>query len=90
MANYEAVAERFHGVGKNVPADRLDNIFHEFWAITFNPPPLARSCTLVGYGVAAKLVDAHAGFHIAEPSAGWQVDEQHSALIVNPKAVCFF
>ena len=83
MADYEAVAERFHGVGKNIPADRLNDIFYEFGAITFNPPPLARSCTLVGYGVAAKLVDAHAGLYIAQPPAGWKVNEQHSALIVN-------
>lgn len=82
MADYEAVAERFHGIGENVSADRLNDIFYEFWAITFNPSPLARSCALVGYGVAAKLVDAHAGLNIAQTPARGQIDKQHSTFYI--------
>lgn len=88
MTDDLAVPQPLHGIGKDVPADCLDDILHEFRAVTLNACPLACSNPFIGHAVRAKLVYPHAWFDIAEPSAGWKIDKEHPSLAVDAETMC--
>ena len=39
MSDDEAVTERFHGVAKDIAADRLNDVFDELWTVGFDSLP---------------------------------------------------
>lgn len=66
----EAVPEGFHGVAENIPADGLDDIFHEFRPVGFDALPfLCGSHTFIGDGFSAELIGSDPGLHICEPAS---------------------
>lgn len=77
----EAVGQRPHGVGEDVPADRLDDVLHELRTVGLDTTPFlltvhAHICD----ALAAELVRAHPGLDVGQFPAGGQSDEQHAAL----------
>lgn len=79
VPDYAAVGQRPHGVGQDVPADGLYDVFHELRTVAFDAAPLLlRVNTHIGDGFAAEPVHADAGFDIGQPPAGRKCDEQHS------------
>ena len=83
----EAVTERFHCVGENVPRYGLDDVFREFGAVAFDPCPFSEVHPLISYGLRAKLVLADPGLHIGEPPPGRKADEQNAALPLETKTM---
>ena len=74
----KAVAQRPHGVTQDVPRDCLNNVLHEFRAVTFDPLPFfCRAHAFVGDGFAAKFVLADLRFHIGQSPAGRKLDKQY-------------
>lgn len=81
VANNKAVFQRLHGIGKNIPADSLNNVFHEFGTVALDSAPfLGGINSHIGNTLTAELVHADAGFDVCQLSAGWQGNEQHSAF----------
>ena len=75
---------------QNISADCLHDILHELGTITFDAFPfLCAAYTLIGHSLAAETVLSHAWFHIGKPSAAWQLNEQHPALVEKADTVCF-
>lgn len=61
----EAVPEGFHGVGEDIPADGLDDIFHKFRSVGFDVLPfLCGSYTFIGNEFPAELIDPDPGLDI--------------------------
>lgn len=90
VSDYEAMPESFHGAAEDVPADGLDDIFHEFRPVGFDALPfLCGSYTFIGDGFTAELIDPDAGLHVGKSPAGGKLDEEHSALIKEADAADF-
>ena len=82
VSDDEAVPESFHGAAENVTADGLDDIFHKFRSVGFDALPfLCGTYAFIGDRFPAELIDPDAGLYVGKPSAGWELDEEHSALI---------
>lgn len=80
MAHNGTAAQGLHGIAEDIPADGLDDVFHEFWAITFQPFPLLRgSDAFIGDGFASESVLADFRFDIGKPATTRQPDEKHTA-----------
>ncbi len=74
----EAVGQRPHGVGEDIPAYCLDDVLHELRAVAFDVAPLfLRIYAHAGNAFAAEAVSPDARLHIGKPPAGRQRDEQH-------------
>ena len=90
MRHNRAVPQRLHGIAQNVPADRLNDVLHEFRAVAFQTRPLLRGvCAHVGDGGAAELILPDAGLYVSQPPPGRQRDKQHTRLTGEANAVCF-
>lgn len=90
VSDDEAMPESFHSAAENVPADGLDDIFHEFRPVGFDALPfLCGSYTFIGDGFSAELIDPDAGLYVRKPPAGGKLDEEHSALIKESNAAYF-
>lgn len=82
MSDDETVPEGFHGVAEDVPADGLNNVFHEFWPVGFDALPfLCGSYTFIGDGFPTELIDTDAGLYVGKSSAGGELNKEHSTLI---------
>ena len=88
MANDKAVGESTHGITQDITTDCLHDILHEFWTIAFNPSPLSIGGSFIGHAVRAELIYTHSRLYIREPSAGWKIDKEHTALVVDMETVC--
>ena len=89
MSTDEAVGKGLHRIHQQVTADRLHNVFHEFWTVAFQTLPLLGGAdTLVGDGIAAEFVLPDAWLYVTEFSAGWKVDEHHPASPRELDAMC--
>ena len=81
VAYDKAVFQSLHGIGKDIPADCLHDVFHELRPVTLDSAPfLGGIYAHIGNTFAAELVHADAGFDVCQFSAGWQGDEQHAAF----------
>ena len=81
VADDLTAAEGFHGVGQDIPTHGLHDVLDKFWTVRFDPGPVL--CGIdphVGDRLSAEAVLADPGFHVREPPAGWQRNEQHAAL----------
>ena len=77
MAADETMGERPHGIHQNIPGNGLDDVFHKFWAVTFNPLPfLIRSHAFIGDGFPAETVLANPGLDVGKPPAGRERSEE--------------
>lgn len=83
----ESVAERLHGVCKDVPGHRLHEILGDLRPVGFESRPLPQVDSLIGHAFGAETVQTDPGLDIGKPPAGRQVDEQHPALVVETEAV---
>lgn len=82
MADDGAASQRLHGIAEDVPADALDDVFHELRAIALEPFQLLRCAdAFIGDGFPAKAVLAYPGLYIGKPPFAGELDEQHAALI---------
>lgn len=71
-----AVAQRPHGVGQDVPAHGLHDVFREFRTVTFDPAPLLLSIDPhVGDGFSSETVLTDPRLHIGQPPAGPYPDQ---------------
>lgn len=71
-----------NGTAEDVPADALDDVFHELRAIAFEPFPLLRCAdAFIGDGFPAEAVLAYPGLYVRKPPSAGELDEQHAALI---------
>ena len=78
-----------HSRAENIPADRLNDVLHEFRTVAFNALPLLRCAnSLISDGLAAELILTDTWFDVGKPSAARQRDEQHSALVIKPYSMC--
>ena len=89
MTDNLAMGESPHGICQDVSADCLNDVLHEFRTVTFNPSPLPCVDAFIGHAVRTKLINTHTWFYIAEPPARWEINKEHTALIVDMKAMCF-
>lgn len=90
VSDDETVPEGFHGVAEDIPADGLDDIFHEFRPVGFDALPfLCGSHTFIGDGFPTELIDPDPGLDIGQPPAGGKLDEEHSAFIKEADAADF-
>lgn len=82
MADDVAAPQRLHGIAEDVPADALDDVFHELRAIAFEPFPLLRCAdAFIGDGFPAEAVLAYPGLYVGKPPSAGELYEQHAALI---------
>ena len=83
------IPQRSHSIAENIPADRLNDVLHEFRTIAFNALPLLRCANaLISDGFTAELILTDTGLDVGNPSAARQRDKQHSALIFKLNAMC--
>ena len=81
VADDLTAAEGFHGVSQDIPTHGLHDVLDKFWTVRFDPGPVL--CGIdphVGDRLSAETVLADPGFHVREPAAGRQRNEQHTAL----------
>ena len=90
VSDDEAVPESFHGVAEDIPADGLDDVFHEFRPVGFDALPfLCGSYTFIGDGFSAELIDPDAGLYVRKSPAGRKLNKEHAALIKEADATNF-
>ena len=88
MGHDGVAPQRLHGIHEDVSSGGLDDVLYELRTIAFQPLPLLRAAhPLIGDGLAAEVVLADLRFHIGQPSARGEGDEQKSALIGKAEAV---
>ena len=64
------ILQRPHSIAENIPADRLNDVLHEFRTVAFNALPLLHCANaLVSDGLAAELILTNTGFDVGKPSA---------------------
>lgn len=81
MADDGTASQRLHGITENVPADALDDVFHELWSVAFQLFPfLGGSNAFIGDGFPAEAVLAYPGLYVRKSPPAGQFDEQHPAL----------
>jgi hypothetical protein len=81
VAHNGTAPQRLHSVAENVPADALDDVFHELGPVAFQPLPLLGGPdAFVGHGFPTELILPDPGLHIGKSPAAGQFDEQHTAL----------
>lgn len=85
MSADEAVFQVLHGVAENIAADGLSNVFDDFRTIRFDPLPfLICADSVIFHTLAAEVGYPDPGLHIAEPSAGWKVNKEHTGFPAEP------
>ena len=90
VSDDEAVPESFHGVAEDIPADGLDDVFHEFRPVGFDALPfLCGTYAFIGDRFPTELIDPDPGLDIGQPPAGGKLDEEHSAFIKEADATDF-
>ena len=71
VSNDKAVPESFHGVAEDIPADGLDDVFHEFRPVGFDALPfLCGTYAFIGDRFPTELIDPDPGLDIGQPPAG--------------------
>lgn len=71
MTNNKAVFQRLHGIGKNVPADSLNDVFYKLWSVALDSDPfLGGIDSHIGDTFATELVHADTGLNVGKISAG--------------------
>ena len=67
MAADTIIPQRPNSIAENIPADRLNNVFHELRAVAFNALPLLCCANaLVSDGFAAELILADTGLDVSD------------------------
>lgn len=90
VSDDEAVPESFHGVAEDIPADGLDDVFHEFRPVGFDALPfLCGTYAFIGDRFPTELIDLDPGLDIGQPPARGKLDEEHSAFIKEADAADF-
>lgn len=78
MADDKAVFQRLHGIGKNVTADSLNNVFYKFGAVALDSAPFLGSINPhIGDTFSAELVHAY-GFGKKRNKFGMAEKEDNS------------
>ncbi len=73
MTDNKKVFQRLQGIGKNIPADSLNDVFHKLRTVTLNSAPfLSGIYAHIGDAVSTKLVNAHSWLNVGKFSAGRQ------------------
>ena len=71
VADDKAMFQRLHGVGKNVPADSLNDVFHKLRTVALNSALFLGSINPhIGDTLAAELVHADTWLNVGKLSAG--------------------
>ncbi len=87
----KAMAECFHSVGQDIPADCLDNIFRKLRPVTFDAfPLLSVAGSFVGDRLTTELVLFDLRLYIGKPPAGRKLNKKHTFLVVEINAMCPF
>ena len=88
MTADKAVGKGLHGISQDITAYCLDDVLHEFGSVAFNPSPFSGGSPFIGHALRAELVHTHTGLNIGELSAGWEIDKEHTTLVVDMETVC--
>ena len=79
MSYDEAAPEGIQGIAEDVPADGLGDVFHQLWAVGFNPGPvLLRVGPQIGNAFPAEPVFFQPRAEVGQRPAGGKLNKQRA------------
>ena len=71
VTNDKAVFQRLHGIGKNISADSLNNVFYKLRSVALDSAPFLGGINPhIGDTLAAELVHSDTGLNVGKLPAG--------------------